>query len=117
MSSFDAQSSVNPVGDADEFGREAERLVAQVDSGVQSIERIVENGAVDDLPDATLQQLFKACVQLHAQKVDAGRRFAPCGDTRDMSATNIMVAASGLLKGANRELFELGMWQRFSGTQ
>ena len=117
MSLFDAQSSVIPAGDTDEIRREAERVATQVDNVVQSIERLVANGAVDGLPDATLQRLFKACVQLYAQKVDAGRRFAPCGDTRDISATSIMVTASGLLKGANLELFELGMWQSFSGTR
>jgi hypothetical protein len=89
----------------------------QVDNVVQSIERLVANGAVDGLPDATLQRLLKACVQLYSQKVDAGRRITPCGDTRDISATSIMVTASGLLKGANLELFELGMWQSFSGTR
>jgi hypothetical protein len=90
---------------------------AQVDDVVHSIERLVANGAIDGLPDPTLQQLFKACVQLYSRKVDAGRRFTPCGDTRDISATSIMVTASGLLKGANLELFELGMWQSFSSTR
>jgi fumarate hydratase class II len=117
MSSFDAQSSVNPAGDADEVGGETERIAAQVENVAQSIVRLIESGAVDGLPDAALQQLFKTCVQLYALKVDAGRRFAPCGDNRDISATSIMVTASGLLKGANLELFELGMWQSFSGTR
>jgi hypothetical protein len=117
MSSFDTQSPVNPVGGADEFGCEAERIAAQVENVVQSIGRFIESGAIDGLPDPTLQRLFKACLQFYALKIDAGRRFAPCGDTRDMSATNIMVAASGLLKGANLELLEFGIWQSFSGTR
>lgn len=90
---------------------------AQVDNVAQSIERLVESGEVDSLSDAALQRLFKVCVLLYAQKVDAGQRFTPCGDTRDISATSILVTASGLLKGANLELFELGMWQSFSGTR
>ena len=117
MSLFDAQSCLNPAGQADEIRGEGEQFAARVENIVQLIERLVESGAVDELPDTTLQRLFKACVQLYALKVDAGRRFAPCGDTRDISATSIMITASGLLKGANLELFELGMWQSFSGTR
>ncbi|MBI1201278.1 MAG: hypothetical protein GC182_02085 [Rhodopseudomonas sp.] len=81
------------------------------------IDALVDRGAGECLPDAALQGLFKACVRLYAQKIDAGDRITPCGNTADISATSIMVTTSGLLKGANLELFELGMWQSFSGTR
>lgn len=117
MSSFDAQSAVLSDVDADELRRQVEQLAMRMDDVTQLIGRLVERGAGECLPDAALQQLFKACVRLYAQKVDAGERITPCGDTRDISATSILVTASGLLKGANLELFELGMWQSFSGTR
>jgi hypothetical protein len=110
MSSFDATPSVAPPGDL-------ESLASQMDDIAATIERLVAAGGGTELDDAALQRLFKACVQLYAQKVDAGQRLTPCGEARDISATSIMVTTSGLLKAANLELFELGMWQSFSGTR
>jgi hypothetical protein len=117
MSSFD---EATPVLDADEVGRihaEVEQLGKAVEDVAASIERLVGCGYGHGLPDAAMQHLFKACIQLYAQKVDAGQRVLPCGDARELGATSVMVTASGLLKSANLELFELGMWQSFSGTR
>jgi hypothetical protein len=105
-SSFDAHTPSAP-----------EQLAAQLEPVTLLIERLAERGESDVLPDEALQRLFKACVQLYAQKVDSGNRITPCGNSQDVSATSIMLTASGLLKGANLELFELGMWQSFSGTR
>jgi hypothetical protein len=102
---------------ADEIDNRGRQLTAQVDPVAQLIEHLVENGESNMLPDAALQRLFKACVQLYAQKVDGGNSITPCGYSRDLSATSVMLTASGLLKGANLELFELGMWQSFAGPR
>ena len=108
MSSCDARAPVTG---------QSELVSAQVAPLVALIEGLVENGRGGEFPDAALQQLFKACVRLYGQKIDDGQRILPCGDTRDISATSVLVTASGLLKGASLELFELGMWQSFSGTR
>jgi hypothetical protein len=34
-----------------------------------------------------------------------------------MGATAVLVTTSALLKAANLEIFELGMWQSWSGTR
>jgi hypothetical protein len=115
MSSFDKNSPV--AAEADVLRRQVEHLAERMDEVTQLIDQLVGSGAAECLPDAALQQLFKACVRLYSQKIDAGERITPCGETRDISATSIMVTTSGLLKGANLELFELGMWQSFSGTR
>jgi hypothetical protein len=115
-SSFDAQR-LDASADANEIISRAHQLSAQVDPVAQLIERLVENGEGNILPDTVLQRLFKACVQIYAQKVDGGNPITPCGNSRDLSATSVMLTASGLLKGANLEMFELGMWQSFSGTR
>lgn len=117
MSSSDAQSPIAADTEADALRRQVEHLASRMDEVTRLIDRLVERGAGECLPDVALQTLFKACVRLYAQKVDAGERITPCGEARDISATSIMVTTSGLLKGANLELFELGMWQSFSGTR
>lgn len=105
------------VHEASSLQRQVEQLVTSMTDVTQSIDRLVARGAGECLPDEALQGLFKACVMLYAQKFDAGERITPCGETRDISATSIMVTTSGLLKGANLELFELGMWQSFAGSR
>lgn len=115
-SSFEAQP-LGPSADADEIENRVRQLTAQVGPVAQLIERLVENGESNLLPDAALQRLFKACVQLYAQKIDGGNPITPCGNSRELSATSVMLTASGLLKGANLELFELGMWQSFAGPR
>jgi hypothetical protein len=102
---------------ADELRGQVEHLMAQMENAAELLDRLVAEGAGECLPDEPMQRLFRALVDLYAQKFDAGERTLPCGDVRDMSATKIMITASGLLKGANLELFELGMWQSFSGTR
>lgn len=102
---------------SDELRQQVEHLMTQMDSVSGLVERLVAEGAGECLPDEPMQRLFRALVDLYAQKFDAGERSLPCGDVRNMGATKIMIAASGLLKGANLELFELGMWQSFSGTR
>ena len=102
---------------AEELRREVERLMAQMQDVSAAIERLVAEGAGECLPDAPMQRLFRALVDLYAQRFEVGERSPPCGDVPNMSATKTMIAASGLLKGANVELFELGMWQTFSGTR
>lgn len=102
---------------ADELRQQVEHLIGQMDEAAALLERLVAEGAGECLPDEPMQRLFRALVDLYAQKFDAGERTLPCGDVRHMGATKIMVTASGLLKGANLELFELGMWQSFSGTR
>lgn len=117
MSRSSAQTADATGIDGAALQRQVEQLVENMDDVTGLINALVERGAGECLPDAALQQLFKACVRLYAQKVDAGERITPCGNTADISATSIMVTTSGLLKGANLELFELGMWQSFSGTR
>jgi hypothetical protein len=102
---------------ADELRQQVENLMEQMDRTSALIEALVAEGAGECLPDEPMQRLFRALVDLYAQKFDAGERSLPCGEVRNMGATKIMVTASGLLKGANLELFELGMWQSFSGTR
>jgi hypothetical protein len=107
----------SPSFDVDRIRADVETAGVMIDEVASAIDRLVEQGFGHGVRDDAMQHLFKACVQLYAQKVDAGQRVLPCGDARELGATSVMVTASGLLKSANLELFELGMWQSFSGTR
>lgn len=78
---------------------------------------LIEEGRVADLDAATVQNLMHALVLLYGARFKAELRDTPISGGRTIEATPVLVTASALLKAANLELFELGMWQSWSGTQ
>ena len=55
-----------------------------------------------------------ACRSYSAQ-VEASGNFPPLAARSRVTSTDVMVTASGLLKAANLAVFELGMWQSWTG--
>ena len=70
----------------------------------------------DGLSNEALQTLLASLVTLYAAKIEAGHKFPPLKpNIQACSATDIMVIASALLKVGNLQVFELGMWQSYTG--
>ena len=86
---------------------DAKRLVA-------TIERGIADGKLDVLPADALQALIAAVCRLYTARREAGEQFAPVAKN-SISATDVMVTASGLLRDADLAAFELGMWQGWTG--
>ena len=86
---------------------EAKRLAA-------TIERSVAAGRLDVVSADALQALIAAACRTYAARRQAGEDFAPIAKNT-VSATDIMITASGLLRAADLSTFELGMWQGFTG--
>ena len=80
-----------------------------------AIERTLTNGDRDDLTDKALQALMAAVCKAYAAQVEAGRDLLPFGARSGVSPTDVMVTASGLLRAVNLAVFELGMWQSWTG--
>ena len=59
--------------------------------------------------------LLAALCRTYSAQVDAGVEFLPVPARSGVTATDIMVTASGLLRSANLAVFELGMWQSCTG--
>ena len=78
----------------------------------------LERGIVDDKLDIVtaeaLQKLIAAACRVYAARLEAGEQFMPI-PKNSISATDVMVTASGLLKAADLAVFELGMWQSWTG--
>jgi hypothetical protein len=87
---------------------EARRLAA-------GIERALAQGRRDILTTAALQDLVAATCKLYAAKIEAGEPILPCSAQHGVSATDVMTTASGLLRSVNLAVFELGMWQSWTG--
>lgn len=78
---------------------------------------MVEDGRAAEMDAATVQNLMHALVLLYGARFKAELRDTPFVGGRHIEATPVLVTASALLKAANLELFELGMWQSWSGTR
>ncbi len=72
----------------------------------------------DALSDGEIQALLARAVRLYAERAAARDEplaaFAP-GEL--ITATDAVVTTTAILKAVNVQLFELGMWQAWSGKQ
>ena len=93
---------------ADGASADARRLAAE-------IERALAGGQRDLLSDEALQALMAAVCKVYGARVEAGEQLLPLPERGGATATDVMVTASGLLKAANLAVFELGMWQSWTG--
>jgi hypothetical protein len=87
---------------------DATRLAAE-------IEKALVGGKLDTLTPQALHALMSACCKNYATRVEAGEDLLPLAQRSTVSPTEVMVTASGLLRAANLAVFELGMWQSWTG--
>jgi hypothetical protein len=87
---------------------EATRLAAAIESALAS-------GKLDTLTPQALHALMGACCKNYATRVEAGESLLPLAQRTTVTPTEVMVTASGLLRAANLAVFELGMWQSWTG--
>ena len=88
----------------------AERLAA-------SLEAAISAGQAGAVPDDAMRTLMTALIKVYAAKFDEGQRPALLPADSGVSATAVLVTTSALMKASNLEIFELGMWQSWSGSR
>jgi len=86
---------------------EAKRLAAVIERGIV-------DGKLDMVSAEALQKLMAAACRVYAARSEAGEQFMPVARNA-ISATDVMVTASGLLRAVDLAVFELGMWQSWTG--
>ncbi len=70
----------------------------------------------EDLSDGEVQALLARAVHLYAERVaNRGEPLAAFPEGVQVTATDAVVTTSAILKAVNVQLFELGMWQAWSG--
>jgi hypothetical protein len=79
-----------------------------------TLERGIVDGKLDVVTTEALQALIAAACRVYSARTEAGEQFTPV-PRNSISATDIMVTASGLLRSADLAVFELGMWQSWTG--
>ncbi len=74
----------------------------------------LEDGA--ELPDELIQEAMTALTRLYTVKFQIGERWSPFVDQEAVPATSVMIMTTAMCRAVNVELFELGMWQAWSGA-
>ena len=87
---------------------EATQLAAQIERGLR-------DGQIDTLTPKAFQVLMAALCKSYSAQLEAGGDFLPLAGRDSVSPTEIMTTTSALLKSANLAVFELGMWQSWTG--
>jgi hypothetical protein len=76
----------------------------------------IEPGAIGSLSDADLQELLAAAIKSYAARAETRDEPLPAfAADSGVTATEAMLAVSAILKAVNIQVFELGMWQSWSG--
>jgi hypothetical protein len=95
-------------GTMETISQAAEKLAAAVD-------RALDEGRTDALTTEAIQALMAAACRSYSAQVEARGTFPPLAARSRVTSTDVMITASGLLKAANLAVFELGMWQSWTG--
>ncbi len=116
-----AKAARKPAARRTSAARPAKRPVAVVNGAsaeakqvAATLDRILADGNLDTIAAEALQALIASACRLYRARREAGEEFAPV-PKNSISATDVMVTASGLLKAADLAVFELGMWQNWTG--
>jgi hypothetical protein len=85
-------------------------------SAVAALNGAIAGDRLAALPPELVQKLIAAAIRAYSAKVQAGEQFPPYDErTGRVAPTDVMITASGLLKAADLQVFELGMWQSYTG--
>ena len=67
------------------------------------------------ISEEAMQALMGTLCRVYSAQVENGANYTPIAEGQVVSPTGVMVTASGMLRAANLAVFELGMWQSWTG--
>ena len=85
----------------------AMKLAAEIEQAIKKSDDAISQDA--------MQTLMATLCRVYAAQVENGANYTPIAEGQIVSPTGVMVTASGLLRAANLAVFELGMWQSWTG--
>ncbi len=78
----------------------------------RAVERALADGRADSITDQELQDVFTAAVRLGYAKLEAAGKVPQMLDAKAVSATEVVVAVSEMIRAANLNLLDVAMWFR-----
>jgi len=92
-------------------------LDAAVKSLARRIQDEIASGNTEIMTLEGLEAMLGSLFSLYAGHTEEQGSLTPLKLGETANATAILMTTSALLRGANLELFELGMWQSWSGMK
>ena len=78
---------------------------------LEIVEKALREGETEDIPDETVQRLLTAGTRLFANKVEMEDRFfSPYTGPEAVTATDVVMTCSDMLRAVNLSTFDLAMW-------
>ncbi len=81
----------------------------------KELERGLAEARLDVLSPQALQALMAALCKTYAANIEAGNSYPIIGNRNAVTSTDVMMTCVALLKAADLQVFELGMWQSWTG--
>ena len=86
-------------------------LEAAASKALQVAEVALMRGETEGISDETVQRLLTAGTKLFANKVEMEERFfSPYTGTEAVTATDVVMTCSDMLRAVNLSTFDLAMW-------
>ena len=86
-------------------------LDAAASQALEIANRALEDGETAAISDETVQRLLTAGTRLFANKVEMEERFfSPYTGPQDVTATDVVMTCSDMLRAVNLSTFDLAMW-------
>jgi hypothetical protein len=78
-----------------------------------ALERLINALSRDDaaISDEALTEILTHAARCYVQRLQKGDYFGPFHPGTEITATEAMILSTEVLKSADLQLFELGMWQ------
>ena len=96
-----------PKAEATGLSADAIKLAGEIERAFAKSDHAISEDA--------MQALMGALCRVYSAQVENGAKYTPIAEGQVVSPTGVMVTASGLLRAANLAVFELGMWQSWTG--
>lgn len=88
-----------------------ESLDAAATKALEVVEAALTRGETEGIPDETVQRLLTAGTKLFANKVEMEERFfSPYTGPEAVTATDVVMTCSDMLRAVNLSTFDLAMW-------
>jgi hypothetical protein len=81
----------------------------------QLLEEKLAAGDLEALTPQAMQALMAALVKIYSANAEAGDRYPILQGRMAVTGTDAMIVCGALLKAVDLQVFELGMWQSWSG--
>ena len=83
---------------------------------VQALEAKFDAGELDVLTPEATQALVAVICRIYGANQESGNKYSLLSGRASVTGTDAMITCSALLKAVDLQVFELGMWQSWSGV-